>query len=112
MTLKSCIECGTPCTGSRCPDHTLKRRQPSATARGYDYHYRQLRDDAIALQGFCTDCLTTDKLTLDHTVESWRKVQHGQRLTLKDVGDGLLVVRCIRCNIAAGHARGATITHD
>ncbi|KQH78855.1 hypothetical protein AO501_07715 [Mycobacterium gordonae] len=112
--MKLCTVCQAPCgEGSRCDQHKRKHAPtPSATARGYGYSYQKLRAQAIALQPFCTDCQATDNLTLDHTPESWRKVERGRTLTLRDVRNGLLFVRCQRCNQKAGNARGSSITHE
>lgn len=113
--MKLCVECGTPCEGSRCPDHKRRKApQPSATARGYGHAYQKLRARAVTIQPWCSDCLASgtpgNPITLDHTPASWHKVGTGKTLTLRDVRDGLLRVRCLRCNIAAGNARGQHVS--
>lgn len=109
--MKLCTVCSEPSVGSRCPEHKGRKEQPSATQRGYDYQYHKLRAQALRLQPFCLDCGSQDQLTLDHSVKAWEKVNSGKRLTIKDVGDGLLTIRCIRCNQKAGNARGNNVTH-
>lgn len=114
--LKPCYICGELSERARCPAHRPKHATKNPTERGYDERYRRLRDKAVAMQPWCTDCLTTGEpgnpITLDHTAAAWVKVNAGKALTLKDVADGLLIVRCLRCNIAAGNARGQRVTRD
>lgn len=110
--LKPCLICGEPSPNSRCEEHRIKdkRKRPSATQRGYDYKWQKLSTKARQMQPWCTDCGATQKLTVDHSKAAWDKAQSGQTLTLKDFGTGLLFVRCVKCNKAAGDARGANVT--
>jgi hypothetical protein len=67
------------------------------------------------MQPWCPACRTPgspdNPLTVDHTPAAWAAVEAGRRLTLKDFENGLLSVLCLRCNVAAGRARGSNVTH-
>ena len=114
---KPCLGCGEDVlTGSRCKNcrKPRTRREPSAAKRGYDYRWQALSREARKLQPFCTDCQRPhaqgNPLTLDHTPAAWQKLASGKRLTLKDVAQGLCVVRCMECNNVQGAARGVNVT--
>jgi hypothetical protein len=68
---RTCLDCGTPCKGSRCPRHKAvvdraqqvrqDARRPSSTARGYGSHHQRLRarwaplvDDGLVACWRCT----------------------------------------------------------
>ena len=110
---RACLGCGESVpSGSRCDDCKRPRdrsNELSASQRGYDHHYRRLRAKALALQPWCA-CGATENLTVDHSPKSWELIADGHRPTLAWFADGLLRVSCLRCNIAAGHARGAGVT--
>jgi 5-methylcytosine-specific restriction protein A len=101
-------------SGSRCRDCKPKRTSLSATQRGYGAWWQKLSREARRLQPFCTDChrphTAANPLTLDHTPAAWQKLATGDRLNLRDVANGLCVVRCMPCNNAQGAARGANVT--
>jgi 5-methylcytosine-specific restriction protein A len=112
--LKPCLSCGEPSPASYCDEHKPKATpKASAHSRGYTHRWIALSRQARRLQPFCTDCLTpgsaANPLTLDHTPAAWAKVTAGKTLTLKDCANKLLVVRCLRCNVAAGAARGDNV---
>ena len=100
---KPCIQCGELSPASYCPDHTHRSGRP---AHGYGSRWDRLSRRARQLQPWCTDCGSTEQLSLDHTPEAWRRIAEGRTLTLKDCQDGALVVRCLPCNSRRGPARG------
>jgi len=83
-----CVECGALSPGNRCEAHAIERRRehersrvrPNSTARGYDYAWRKLAKEAIALQPYCSLCGATEDLTGDHIDPNKRT-----GLTLADV---------------------------
>lgn len=103
MTLTTCLDCGQPCDGPRCTEHT---RKGTATQRGYDAAWDRLSRRARRLQPFCTDCGATEGLQLDHQPSAWERKAKGLRIRL---GTDAEVV-CGPCNIARGAARGSTAT--
>lgn len=93
MTLKPCIDCGTPARKSRC--------EP---CRGYPASWNRLSMKARALQPFCSDCGATDNLEADHSPIAWERHAQRKPLRLRDID-----VVCHACNLARGPARlGAT----
>lgn len=70
--MKFCLDCGTPCPSSRCEEHEAERlarldlRRGGTTQRGYDGRWKRLSEKARRLQPFCSDCGTTEKLTVHH----------------------------------------------
>jgi 5-methylcytosine-specific restriction protein A len=101
LTLKPCIQCGEPSEQSRCHDHRPKAAaQPSAHQRGYDYRWTQLSKRARRMQDFCTDCGSTDDLTVDHSPEAWAAKAAGKTIKLS-----MLQVLCRSCNSRKGAAR-------
>ncbi len=109
MTLTACLDCGEPCNGPRCPDHTITRpdtrTRPSASARGYDANWTKLSKQARRMQPWCSHCGATEDLQTDHTPEAWARKAAGLTIRLQDVQ-----VLCGPCNRAAGAARGQTAT--
>lgn len=104
MTLRCCVECGTPSPGPRCPEHTLDTK-PTAAQRGYNNAWTRLSKRARRLQPFCTDCGSIEDLQCDHTPEAWQRKAAGKTIRLQDIA-----VRCGPCNRAAGAARGGAVT--
>lgn len=104
--LKPCLACGEPSEQSRCADHQVKQYRNRGT-RGYTSQWRRLSQRARKLQPFCIDCGTTENLTADHTVTAWARHEQGLPIRLIDIA-----VRCMRCNVKAGPARGANVTRD
>ncbi len=100
MTLTTCLDCGTPCDGPRCTEHTT-----NATTRGYDANWKRLSKRARRLQPFCLTCGSTEDLQTDHTPEAWARKAAGKPIRLNDVQ-----VLCGPCNRAAGAARGPSAT--
>lgn len=99
MTLKPCIACGTPSDQTRCPDHQLKDTR-DRQARGYDWHWDQLSRRARRLQGFCSDCGTTEDLECDHLPSAWERKAQGKPIRISDVD-----VVCAEHNRKRGSAR-------
>lgn len=104
MTLRPCLDCGTPTNGPRCTEHTDDTK-PTATARGYDWTWQKLSKRARKLQPFCLDCGSTADLQTDHSPEAWQRKAAGKPIRLQDIQ-----VLCGPCNRAAGAARGHTAT--
>lgn len=100
MTMRTCLDCGEPCDGSRCPAHDIKG---TATQRGYDAAWDRLSKRARRLQPFCTDCGATEGLQCDHLPEAWAAKAAGKPIKLT-----MIDVVCGPCNIARGAARGPT----
>lgn len=100
MTLRTCLDCGEPCDGPRCPQHTLDAKG-TATQRGYDAAWDRLSRRARKLQPFCLTCGSTEELQTDHTPEAWARKAAGKPIRLLDVQ-----VLCGPCNRDAGAARG------
>lgn len=106
MTLRPCLECGTPADQSRCPDCTAEhqRAQPDrktpAAARGYDWTWTKLSKRARKLQPFCSDCGATADLQADHSPEAWERKATGLPLRLADID-----VVCGPCNRTRGAQR-------
>jgi len=71
--MRPCLTCGTPTEASRCDEHAptaTELRRTSARERGYDARHDRLSKRARTLQPWCSDCLTTEALTLHHTEEA------------------------------------------
>lgn len=108
MTLRPCLDCGTPTEDARCHEHRAAAdTKPSPRARGYDARHdrlsRRLRRDAC-----CSVCGTRDDLQLDHLPGSWERAARGHPLR-----PGIDVdVKCGRHNREAGAARGHTPRGD
>lgn len=100
MTLTTCLQCGEPSDGPRCPEHTVDTKA-SASARGYDAAWTRLSKRARQLQPFCSDCGSTEDLQADHLPEAWARKATGKPIRLKDID-----VVCGPCNRARGAARG------
>lgn len=98
--MRPCLDCGEPCTGPRCPEHTVDTK-PTAQDRGYDHKWNLLSQRARRLQPWCTDCGSVDDLQTDHTPEAWARKAEGKAIRLNDVE-----VVCGPCNRARGTARG------
>lgn len=104
MTLRPCLECGTPSDGPRCTEHTVDTKAPAAQ-RGYDWQWTKLSRRARRLQPFCSDCGATDDLQADHSAQAWQRKAAGKAIRLQDIR-----VICGPCNRAAGAARGPSAT--
>lgn len=102
--LKPCVICGELTDESKCLDHRPKREARVHTertaARGYDWQWQKLSSRARALQPFCSDCLTTEDLTADHSTEAWLRKAEGKPIRLEDID-----VVCRSCNGKRGKAR-------
>ncbi|BCO47229.1 hypothetical protein MINTM002_29030 [Mycobacterium intracellulare] len=114
--LKPCYVdgCGELSDQARCPAHRPRHPTKGRKSRGYPAWWERLSRQARQLQPWCSTCQTPgsadNPLTVDHTPESWQRVQAGKRLTLHDFESGLLTVQCLRHNIALGAARGRNVT--
>lgn len=104
--LRSCIECGELSEKARCQLHRpAEPPKATATQRGYDSTWSRLSLRARAAQPFCTDCLTTEDLTADHSPAAWERKEKGLAIRLEDVS-----VVCRSCNSKRGAARGGEET--
>jgi 5-methylcytosine-specific restriction enzyme A len=104
VTLRPCLDCGTPSPGPRCSEHTIDTK-PTAHKRGYDWQWTKLSRRARRLQPFCTDCGSTEDLQTDHTREAWQRKAAGKTIRFQDID-----VVCADCNRARGAARGSAVT--
>lgn len=104
--LRPCIECGELSANARCQVHRpAEAPKATATQRGYDSTWSRLSLRARAAQPFCTDCLSTEDLTADHSPEAWERKEKGLAIRLQDVE-----VLCRSCNSKRGAARGGEMT--
>lgn len=101
MTLKPCLDCGTPSDDTRCIEHRRHEVKASSTARGYDAAWDTLSRRARRLQPWCFDCGATTDLQADHTPEAWERKAAGLPIRLGDID-----VVCGPCNRDRGAARG------
>lgn len=103
--MRPCLKCGVPTPSSYCEDHDpgawRDRRHQSATDRGYDAAWSRLSRRARRMQGFCSDCGSSDDLQLDHTPRTWARKAEGKVIRLKDTGG----VVCGPCNRRRGAGR-------
>jgi 5-methylcytosine-specific restriction endonuclease McrA len=65
MSLRPCLDCGTPSRRARCP--ACQRPRP-ARPKLYDWRWRKLSRAARAAQPYCSECGATTDLTADHVV--------------------------------------------
>lgn len=107
-----CLTCGALSVGNRCPrcSEAHKKVKPVTVAepkrryshaRGYDWQWRKLSEQARKLQPFCSDCGTTEDLTADHSIRAWTRRAAGKPIRLQDID-----VLCRKCNTKRGAARG------
>lgn len=82
-------------------------RGKTTTELGYGHRWQQLSKRARRQQDFCSDCGSTDDLTVDHSMEAWRAHEQGKTITLD-----MLDVVCRRCNGERGPARGPEATDE
>lgn len=104
--MRPCLDCGEPSDEVRCPTcspPTTKQRGSSPEQRGYGWHWRMLSRRARALQPFCSDCGTTERLTTDHTPEAWERQARGLEVRLVDID-----VVCADHNVRRGSSRPGT----
>ena len=105
-----CTTCGAPydrgssnsaeCSACR-PDPDRAGTARAELAEAYDWQWRKLSIRARRIQTFCSDCNTTEDLTVDHTPSAWARYERGLPIRLRDVD-----VLCRSCNSARGAARG------
>lgn len=102
--LSPCLVCGEPTAGTRCAEHTADRDR--TRVRG-DFRQRyggaawdRLSQRARRLQGFCTDCGTTEQLGCDHLPSAWERLAARKPVRLVDVD-----VVCAACNNRRGSSR-------
>lgn len=111
MTLKPCQKCGEPTDSTRCDEHTTRPEpiveRASARARGYTTSWDKLSKRARRLQPWCSDCGSTEKLSVDHSEEAWRRHDAGLPIRLQDTA-----VVCLACNNRRGPARGERVRRD
>ena len=99
--LSPCVVCGELAEGTRCEDHKARVPAPSSRERGYTSSWDRLSRRARRIQPFCSDCGTTEDLTVDHTPEAWDRHERGLSIRLEDVD-----VVCRAHNSARGAIRG------
>lgn len=99
--LKACATCGDLTDRARCTECRPPDPRPSGTKRGYDAAWQRLSKRARRRQPFCTDCGTTEDLSVDHSPEAWAAHDAGREVTLD-----LVTVVCRPCNSRRGAARG------
>lgn len=68
MPLRSCLGCGTPTSGTRCPACTSAKKaiKNRSTRHVYDAAWVKLSRQARAEHPWCARCGATDDLTVDH----------------------------------------------
>lgn len=99
--LKACSDCGELTDRARCAACRPRDPRPSGTQRGYDSAWQRLSKRARRLQPFCSDCGTTEDLTVDHTPAAWAAHEAGREITLD-----MVEVVCRADNSRRGAARG------
>lgn len=102
LLLKPCLDCGELSSFTRCDEHRppTSSGKASASARGYDSAWSRLSRRARRLQPFCSDCGTSDDLTVDHSPAAWQAKAEGRQISLD-----LVDVVCRGCNARRGRAR-------
>jgi len=102
--LRSCLDCGSLSTESRCAEHrptqVATRARETPEERGYDAAWRRLSKRARQRQGFCNRCSSTKHLSTDHTPEAWWRKANGLPITLRHVQ-----VLCAGCQVELGSSR-------
>lgn len=100
--MTTCLTCGEPSEQAYCPDHKTPHapKAKTSTERGYDHRWQKLSKRARRIQPFCTDCGSTENLTLDHSPRAWERYYTGKNIRLIDTA-----VLCMDCNIARGQQR-------
>ena len=106
--MRICLTCGELTERSHCEECFPKVRKAqrgtpkrSAQERGYDSRWARLSRKARKLQPFCSDCGATEDLQLDHTPETWERIERRLPINLEHTGG----VVCGPCNRARGDAR-------
>lgn len=110
---RPCLDCGTPCRGSRCPTHQATRQHAKDARRPTrrSHHETQRRRAAVATHraahgdwcpGWMRPRHPSADLTADHAVPV--AVATARGVHAADAEAGLLLVLCRPCN----SARGAT----
>ena len=92
---RPCAGCGVIVRSSRCAAcRSLKEKmRPTRAQRGYDYEWAKLSKQMRELQPWCSRCLRTEDLTLDHITP----LSAGGRSVYSNVQ-----VLCRRCNSEKG----------
>lgn len=103
MLMTPCIQCGELSHEAYCQDHRQVSAPKTKTTaqRGYGARWQRLSKRARRIQPFCSDCGTTENLTLDHSPRAWERYYTGKNIRLIDTN-----VLCMDCNISRGAARG------
>lgn len=81
-------------------EKTSRRRPRTFRESGYDAAWDRLSKRARALQPWCSDCGTKERLTADHLPSAWERKEKGLPLRLVDVD-----VVCGPCNTRRGSSR-------
>ena len=99
-----CGVCGDPSEKPRCHAHARTRARDisrgTARSRGYDTHFDRISRRARALQPFCSDCGSRERLSADHSPRAWWRKLNGLAVRLEDIS-----VVCSPCNSRRGESR-------
>jgi 5-methylcytosine-specific restriction endonuclease McrA len=70
MSLRPCLGCGEPTTGSRCPDCAIPRPSRLSTAHPKlrTHRWQRLSERLRRRSPFCEICGSTDRLSVDHVI--------------------------------------------
>lgn len=70
MSLKPCLDCGTPADGPRCDEHTVDKRAPKPKSHVHANRgqWKALSAKARRQQPWCSRCHTGSDLTADHII--------------------------------------------
>lgn len=92
---RPCAGCGVIVRASRCSacNAIREKMRPTRSQRGYNYEWAKLSKEMRALQPWCSKCLRTEDLTLDHI----KPLSAGGRSTYSNVQ-----VLCRKCNSQKG----------
>lgn len=104
--MKFCLTCGEIAERSYCEEHFVEAQRASRPAvsgrrrTSGDSRWKRLSRKARKLQPFCSDCGATEDLQLDHTPETWQRIEDRLPIRLEHTGG----VVCGPCNRARGDA--------
>jgi 5-methylcytosine-specific restriction endonuclease McrA len=102
VTLRPCLDCGTPSDGPRCPAHTTTTKQrPKGHIHTNTTRWKNLSKRLRKLSPFCELCGAREQLSVDHILP----VSEAPELVFAEEN---LRVGCLSCN----GSRGNRFTHD
>jgi 5-methylcytosine-specific restriction endonuclease McrA len=99
---RPCLDCGTPCRGSRCPTHQRVQQLAKDARRPTrrSHHETQRRRQQVRDQPWCAACGTTTDLTAEHVVPVAEAVARG--VPVEEAEAGPLTTLCLPCNSRLG----------